>query len=70
MPLPKGTIQADILDDGTVRSETGDMGGVTHAAADNFLKLVQQLMGGAVSEAKVAQGHHHTQGHGHDHQHH
>lgn len=70
--LKPGQMSVTILDDGTVRMETGDMGGVTHKAADDFLKEVQRLLGGAV-EVKSTKGqahhHHHDHEHGHDHQH-
>jgi hypothetical protein len=65
MPQPKGTIAVDILADGTIRAETGDMGGVAHKAADDFLKYLAELLGGTVTDAKVERGHQHH----HDHRH-
>ena len=72
MPVPKGTIEVEILPDGTVKAETGDMGGATHKQADDFLALVQKMLGGPVEETKARQGHHHFHAHDHgsDHQHH
>jgi hypothetical protein len=63
MPMPKGEIDVQILDDGRLRIETGDMGGVAHKAADDFLKFCEQMMGGAVERAKAehAHQHHHAQ---------
>ena len=73
MPLPKGTIDVRVLADGQVKAETGDMGGASHMAADNFLKYLATLLGGEVTETKAAEAHHHhhghTHGHGHDHVH-
>ena len=67
--IGKGQIDVRILDDGTVRAETGDMGGVHHKAADDFLKVLQQLMGGNVQTDKAKHGHHHHHDHDHDHEH-
>lgn len=69
MPVPKGTIDVRILADGTVRAETGDMSGVAHKHADDFLKLLAQLLGGPVEETKLDHGHQHHHDHGHDHGH-
>lgn len=58
-----------ILSDGTIKTETGDMSGPTHKAADDFLKMVARLAGGEVTERKAERGrpHHHTHSHGHTH---
>ena len=58
-----GTMRVQVLADGTVRSQTGDMAGVNHQSADGFLTLLAQLMGGAVAEEKLAQGRQHTHTH-------
>lgn len=60
-----------VLEDGTLRIETGDMGGVAHKQADDFLKEVQRLMGGQVEVTKSKDAHHHHHGHdqAHDHAH-
>lgn len=68
--MQKGQMEIRVLEDGTIRVETNDMGsGVVHKAADDFLKMVAQLMGGEVDTTKVKQGHHHHHDHGHDHEH-
>lgn len=70
--LDKGTIDVRILADGTVRVETGDMHGVTHQAADAFLKDVAKLLGGVENVTKAEHGHHQHHDHedAHDHHHH
>jgi hypothetical protein len=65
----KGQIDVRVLDDGTVRAETGDMGGVTHQAADNFLKFLATLVGGEVETTKAKHGHAHAHAHDHEHDH-
>lgn len=73
MSQPKGTIDVKVLGDGQTRAETGDMGGASHMAADNFMKYLATLLGGEVVDTKVQHGHEHhhghTHGHGHDHTH-
>lgn len=66
----KGEIDVTILDDGTVKSETGDMSGALHQTADNFLKELARLMGGAVAETKAKHAHTHSHTHSHDHERH
>lgn len=69
--LTKGTMQVRILADGTVRVETGDMAGITHQAADAFLKDLAKLLGGVEDVTKAEHGHHHHHEHDHtDHHHH
>jgi hypothetical protein len=65
---PKGAIGVDILADGTLKTETGDMGGPMHGAADGFMKLVAQLMGGTVTD-KQLKAHTHADGFSHSHAH-
>jgi hypothetical protein len=69
MPAGKGQVIVDVLEDGTVRAETGDMSGVSHKAADDFMALLAQLMGGQVTDQKAKQSHHHHHDHAHDHAH-
>ena len=62
--MTKGQIEIVVLEDGTLRIETGDMGsGPTHKTADDFLKMVTQLMGGGVEVAKTLDHHHHGYAH-------
>jgi hypothetical protein len=67
MPLPKGTMTVEILDDGTVKTETGDMGGVDHKSADQFMADLARYLGGSVAETKIEHGHQHSHSHGHGH---
>jgi hypothetical protein len=67
MALPKGTITVDVLPDGTVRVETGDMGGVDHKSADSFMADLALYMGGTPIDTKVEHGHSHTHSHTHGH---
>ena len=61
----KAEMELTILDDGTISITTGNMAGEHHASADEFIKLVHQLAGGA-RETKSTREHHH---HRHTHQH-
>lgn len=67
MPQGKGQFLIEILADGRVRIETGDMGGVHHKSADELLKGLEGLLGGPVTQEPVKHAHHH--GHAHDHAH-
>ena len=64
--MAKGQIEVEVLEDGRLVVNTGDMSGPNHKAADEFLKLLQTLMGGEVETEKTkhAHGHH---AHTHDH---
>ncbi len=66
--LAKGQMRVTILEDGTIKTETGDMAGPSHQAADDFLKDLARLAGGAVTEEKIGKGHHHHHGHAHTHE--
>ena len=58
--------QLDItfLDNGEVKVETGDLSGPNHKAADEFVKLLQTLLGGSCEVEKIkhthTHHHHHT----------
>jgi len=69
MSLNKGQMQITILDDGTIKTETSDMAGPSHKAADDFLKTVAKLAGGAVTETPLKKGHVHSHADGHSHSH-
>ena len=43
----KAEMELTILEDGTISITTGNMAGEHHASADEFIKLVHQLAGGA-----------------------
>ena len=40
--LSKGQMKIVILDDGTIKSETSDMSGASHKAADDFLNSIYE----------------------------
>ncbi|MEN3329073.1 MAG: hypothetical protein V7638_3880 [Acidobacteriota bacterium] len=70
--LGKGEMRITILDDGTIKTETGDMAGPAHQAADQFLENIARLAGGEVREQKIGHAHHHhfheaEEGHKHTH---
>ena len=61
----------EILEDGTLRIETGKFDAVKHAMADKLIKEAQELMGGGMKKTvKMARRHHtqiHQQHHVHNH---
>lgn len=63
----------EILADGVIKCETGNMAGEYHASADEFLKLVEKLAGGT-RETKSTRGnvkaHTHQHASGEHHHHH
>jgi hypothetical protein len=69
MPAPK-SMEVEILSDGTVRCETGDMSGPAHKVADDFLKELEKLLGGESSKEKLRNTHTHDHEHGDHHHHH
>lgn len=69
MSLTPGTMTVDVLADGTVRAETGNMAGVSHQAADAFMKELARLLGGPVEVQKAERGHQHQHEHDHAHDH-
>ena len=67
----KGEFTIEFKDDGSLKVESGDMGGTAHKLADDFVKELQRLMGGEVIETKLEKGHVHSHGEaGHHHHHH
>ena len=49
-------ITVEILPDGRIKTTTGQVSSGNHRSADDFLKLVNELMGGPVEEEKIARG--------------
>ncbi len=49
-------ITVEILDDGRIKTTTPQISAGNHRAADEFLKLVNELMGGQVEEEKISRG--------------
>lgn len=66
--MPKNEMDIQILPDGRLRVETNDWSGPAHVAADKFLKLVGELMGGEVTTEKVKHSHVHNHSHVHSHE--
>lgn len=63
-------IKVNILEDGTIRSETDPISGPNHQSAEEFLKTVHHLTGGAGRRIKKESTHSHNHQHNHlDHQH-
>ena len=48
----KAEMELTILEDGTISINTGNMAGEHHASADEFIKLVHQLAGGAAKRSQ------------------
>jgi hypothetical protein len=67
--VTKGQIGIEVLKDGSLKIETGDMSGPLHKDADDLLTLIQTLMGGSVEKKSLDHGHHHHHEHDHDHEH-
>lgn len=65
----KNQMTVEVLEDGTIKVTTGDMSGVDHKRADDFLKMMATLAGGTVKVDKAKHGKHHHHAHGHDHDH-
>jgi len=65
----KAEMQLTILEDGTISIQTGNMAGEHHASADEFIKLVQQLAGGARDTKSTREHHHHHHGQEEHHHH-
>lgn len=66
--MPQDEIKIDILPDGTIRFETDAISPASHHNAEEFLKFIEQMSGGA-TEIKRKHGHVHTHKHEHLHTH-
>ena len=60
----KAEMNIVIREDGSLVITTGDLQGEHHAKADEFMAMVEKLMGGPV-EVKSTKGHHHSHTHQH-----
>ena len=66
----KGLILVEILPDGRIKIDTGDLSGPSHRAADEFLQTIERVCGGSVERKKKPRHvHHHAHEHGHTHEH-
>ncbi|HWQ32304.1 MAG TPA: hypothetical protein VNQ79_05430 [Blastocatellia bacterium] len=61
------SITVEILPDGRVKVETGDLSGPQHMKADQFLREMARLLGGDVTVEKLNHHHHHHHHHNHNH---
>jgi len=52
-----------ILDDGTIRTETNPISPVNHQSAEDFMAQVRSLTGGAVTRQRKGHSHNHTHTH-------
>lgn len=62
-------IKLKILEDGTIKVETGNLAGPEHMRAEQFLQTLQRLSGGEMVREKLPSAHHHEHTHEHDHHH-
>ena len=60
----KDQMNIEVLEDGTIRFDTGAFSGKNHQSAEDFLALVEEMAGGDANrspkkDAKKAHHHHH-----------
>lgn len=67
--LDMSEIDITILEDGTVKIETGSVGGPEHMAAEKMLVWISEQLGGETTRVKLAHSHNHDHHHGHRHVH-
>jgi hypothetical protein len=60
MSQEKG-MKISILPDGTIKAESGDLSGVGHYSADEFVKMMGRLAGGRVEVQKLDHTHTHEE---------
>jgi len=67
--MSQDTLRLQILDDGTIKSTADGISASNHRAAEEFLALLTQFLGGAVTRErrKDAHQHQHVQGQAHEH---
>ncbi len=58
-------VKITILEDGTIKTQTGDVGQANHQNATQFLNEMARLCGGESKQAPVPHTHAHS--HAHDH---
>ena len=66
----KDMIRFEVLEDGTLKFTTDEIGPANHASADELLEQLEDAMGGSVTVKKRPrlEGHVQTHQHGHVHQ--
>jgi hypothetical protein len=60
------SLSITFMEDGTIKAETNQVSQANHAVAENFFKILAQLMGGEVSRVNRGSGHQHTHDHVHE----
>ena len=60
MATGRGSFEITIEPDGTITSKTDEIAPLDHRSADDFLKMVKRLQGGAIAETKQPHSHKHT----------
>lgn len=57
--MAKRSFDVRIEEDGTVAVTTGDMSGEHHKSCDDFLRELEELLGGEVKVKSTKEHHHH-----------
>lgn len=68
MCAPNNEIKVTILDDGSVKIETGTFEGAKHSAAEAMLRDIGNALG-KTTRTRAPHAHHHHHEHDHDHEH-
>ena len=67
----KNTFKIEVLEDGTISVDTEGFDAAVHKSADDFVKMLGELLGGPVTvKEKRSHAKSHTHTHSHDHTHH
>lgn len=60
-------IQIEILEDGTVKVSTDEIGAANHLNAEQFLTFLSRQLGGETTTTRKRDAHTHNHGHQHSH---
>lgn len=69
MTFTQDTLTIEILEDGTIKTTSDAVSGANHANAEQFLRQMATLAGGATTRTKRKDAHSHTHSHTKDHDH-
>ena len=61
-------LKIKVLVDGTVRIDTGSVGGPEHMAAEKMLQWISEQLGGQATREPLHSSHHHDHVHVHSHE--
>lgn len=67
--MPQDKIAVEYLKGGRVKITTDEVSGPNHMAAENVIRYLAELMGGAVTKQSRGKQHVHTHEHSHEHTH-